>query len=306
MRPVKNVRHLAEGEKQIAMLVFRQTIPYEQVLISDGLGGGDREFTLPTKLPTSLLFNVSSDDGKYVIHAGDGYLGMSTVQEDRNTLIHELTHVWQGEHWSSPYWVNSAGMQAAFGLAGALDRLAGYGPGAPPNAAYSYEKVDLWDWDDLHAEQQAQLVEDWYKNGMKKDPDEDFRFYYVQRHIWGLKSRSGRDWLEDYRTRRIPHVEPLPAGTLKEFYIHDMDAYFLPVLQKRFASSDVAGFAARAKELGGMFRRLRSEQACELLLRLNTNRPGDRIAAAFRGHLSSATRNSLLNVLNSRCRGTDV
>jgi hypothetical protein len=53
-----------------------------------------------------------------------------------------------------------------------------------------------------------------------------------------------------------------------------MDLYFLPVLQKRFASTDVAGFAARVKELESMFRRLRSEQACELLSRLRASRPG--------------------------------
>jgi hypothetical protein len=306
MRPVKNVRHLAEGEKQVALPVFNYSIPYEKILISDGLGGGDREFTMPTSVPTSRLFNVSSDDGKYVIHAGDGYFGMTKLREERNTLIHELTHVWQGEHWSSPYWVNSAGMQAAWGLAGGLDKIAGYDSDGKPSGAYSYDRVDLWDWDDYHAEQQAQIVEDWFKNGMKKNPDEDFRFYYVQRHIWGLRSSSGSDWLENYRAKRVPHVEPLPAGSLKEFYIHDMDSYFLPVLQKRFASTDVSGFGARVKELEYMFRRLRSEQACQLLLRLNTNRPGDKIAAAVRGNLSTAARNSLLKVLNNRCRGTDV
>jgi hypothetical protein len=303
MRRVRNVRPLASGEKQVALPVFRASIPYDQVLISDGAGGGDRPFTLPTRVPTTIFFNVDSDLGKYVIHAGDGYYGMSKLQEDKNTLVHELTHVWQGEHWSSPYWVNSLGMQGAWGLAGVLDDVAGYDHDDSLDA-YSYDKVDLWDWDDYHAEQQAQIVEDWFKGNMKKNADEDFRFYYVQKHIWGEKTAT--DWLEEYRRKRMPRIEPLPAATLKEFYIYDMDGYLLPVLQQRFRADDVAGFGGRVKKLEAMFRRLRSEQACELLSRLQTHKAGDKVYQAFQGNLSTATRNSLLNTLKRRCQGLDL
>src|SRR5215475_8717435 len=84
MRGVKNVRYLTEGEKRIALPVFKLTIPYEKILISDGLGAGSHEFTMPTRIPMTVLFNVSSDDGKYVIHAGDGYFGMDKLQRDKN------------------------------------------------------------------------------------------------------------------------------------------------------------------------------------------------------------------------------
>jgi len=306
MRRVRNVRHLAGGETQEAQKVYQATIPYDQVLISDGSGGGNRPFTLPTRVPTSMLFNVDSAEGKYVIHAGDGYYGLTRSNGYKNTLIHELAHVWQGEHWSSPYWVNSLGMQAAWALAGALDKLGGYDePGDDDDHdAYAYDKVDLWDWDDYHAEQQAQIIEDWYKGGMKKNPDDDFRFYYVRRHIWGVKTDP--DWLETYRQKRVPHPEPLERATLKEFYIANMDGYLLPVLQPRFAANDVAGFGKRVKTLEGMFRRLRSEQACELVSRLSMHRAGDKVSEAFRGNLSTAARNQLLTVLRNRCRGTDL
>jgi hypothetical protein len=187
MRPVKNVRYLAQGEKSGAMPVFQLTIPYDKVLISDALGKKNSVFTMPTRIPMGPYFNVGRErGGKYVIHAGAGYFGMSRSPDDRSTLIHELTHVWQGEHsqterWSGPYWFNSLCWQLDYYTAD----------------AYWYSTTDLLDWGDYQAEQQAQMVEDWYTGGMKKDPDADFRFYYVQKYIWGIK--SGRDWLEQHR-----------------------------------------------------------------------------------------------------------
>src|SRR5664279_1939502 len=94
MRAVRNIRKLATGEIHLAQTVFKHTINYDEVLISDGLGWNNRELTLPTSLPVTMILNVPSSEGDYVIHAGDGYLGMSTLPSDRNTLIHELTHVW--------------------------------------------------------------------------------------------------------------------------------------------------------------------------------------------------------------------
>lgn len=76
MREPKNVRYLAAGETVIARTVYQDTIPYGLILISDGLGGGDRPFTVPTNVPIHVPFYVNFNvkgNGKYVIHAGDGY-----------------------------------------------------------------------------------------------------------------------------------------------------------------------------------------------------------------------------------------
>ena len=94
-------RYLATNETIIARSVFRHTLPYDKIIISNGLGGGNRPFTLPTNMPVTPWFNVKG--GKYVIHAGDGYFGMSTLKSDKELLIHELVHVWQGEHSSNTW-----------------------------------------------------------------------------------------------------------------------------------------------------------------------------------------------------------
>jgi hypothetical protein len=276
MKAVSNTRHLASHERTIAFSVFHGTIPYDQVIISDGLGGGDRPFTLPTSVPVSVFFNVRG--GKYVIHAGDGYYGMSNLQEDKKTLIHELTHVWQGEHgshsWS--YVLDSLWHQTL------------------SDDAYEYDKRDLKEWDDYGAEQQAQIVEDWFADGMSTDKDVDLRFYYIKKYIRGEK--LDRNWI---RESWIP--KPLPTSTLKVPPLYpNVDSYLLPILAQRFAANDVAGFGARAKKVEEIFARLESYEVPALLARLTIRRTGDKLSEYFHDHLSTPTRTKLLGILRSR------
>lgn len=174
MRRVQHYRNLALQETQIARSVFKSTIPYPLVLVSDALGGGDRPFTVPTYLPLSPYFNVKG--GLYVIHAGDGYYGMSSRPDDRRLLIHELTHVWQAVHQSRNYMASSIWNQVLTA------------------DAYAYDKGNLKNWEDYGAEQQAQIVEDWYADGMKTDRVKDTRFYYIKKYIWGEAVDS--DWIK--------------------------------------------------------------------------------------------------------------
>jgi hypothetical protein len=102
---VRNVRNLTEDEIQLAMLVYKFAIPYDKILISDGAGGGDRPFTMPTRVPTTALFNVGSDRGKYVIHAGP--------EPIRTPLFTSWRTFGKASIGRRPYWVTSLGMQAA-------------------------------------------------------------------------------------------------------------------------------------------------------------------------------------------------
>lgn len=277
MKRVSGTRHLATNERAIAFSVFKTTIPYDQILISDGLGGGDRPFTLPTSVPVSPLFNVKG--GKYVIHAGDGYYGMSTLQEDKNTLIHELTHVWQGEHgsrsWS--YVADSIWHQVL------------------SDDAYDYDKRDLKEeWDDYGAEQQAQIVEDWFADGMKTDKNVDLRFYYVKKFIRGEKVDG--NWI---RESWVP--KPLEKSTLNVSPQYPtVDSYLLPILAQRFAANDVAGFGARVKKVEEIFSRLEPYETQPLLARLTVRRAGDKLSQYFHDHLSTPTRTKLLGILRGR------
>lgn len=279
MRRVRNVRHLADGEKRIGMQVFKQTIPYDKILISDGLGGGDRPFTVPTNMPLSVLFNVKG--GKYVIHAGEnGFYGLSSdrIPEDRYLLIHELTHIWQGEHSPNHTW--------AYVLE-ALDEQIYF------DDPYKYDINDLKDWDDWRIEQQASIVEDWYKGGMKSKESEDLRFYYIKRHIWG--EQMDHDWI---RARRHPTVKPLDGGTIQiNVSYPTIDGTLLQLLNKRFHADDVAGYGNRLNELGKIFGALDKASAKVLMTRIETRRSRDKVSELFYDNLSTAGRAKLIEAL---------
>lgn len=275
MRRVRHFRELATGEKQVARLVFKERLPYDKIMISDGLGGGDRPFTVPTSLKISVLFNVSR--GKYVIHAGDGYYGMSKLKDDKETLVHELTHVWQGEYrnHSWDYVLDSLWHQAL------------------SEDAYKYNKSYYQNWDDYNAEQQAQIVEDWFKSGMKTGEYEDIRFYYIKKYIRG--ENIDHDWIAASH-----QIKPLEAGRLDVPVAYpsiDFDYYLVPILKKRYRADDEAGFKGRVKELEEFFQRLDATNASKLLIRLQTRKSGDKVSEYFHDHLHHATRARLLRIL---------
>ncbi len=155
VRRPHNFRHLAAGEKAIAYKVFEGSIPYSRVLVSDGLGYNGRPFTLP-------------EFTHYVLHVGDGYYGMSSPNrlKDQGLLIHELVHVWQGEHsrWRGTYAIESLWAQR-------------HG-----DDAYTYDPAKLKDWDSYNPEQQAQIVEDWFTAGSLES---DTRYWFIRCHIRG-------------------------------------------------------------------------------------------------------------------------
>jgi len=287
MRAVRNIRKLATGEIHLAQTVFKHTINYDEVLISDGLGWNNRELTLPTSLPVTMILNVPSSEGDYVIHAGDGYLGMSTLPSDRNTLIHELTHVWQGQHQ-----YNSA---AFYGLIGLVTQL-----GDDP---YPYDHDHFHSsWDLYNMEQQAQIVEDWFSDGMKEyNPDKDEgdpRFYFIKTVIRGEKVAF--NWL-------LPAVRPLPSATL----VHDwsqepeairgrLNAIVLPIIKVRFAASDTNGPSARVNRLADIFGKLTGLEAAHLWKRLQARSPGDELARNFFANLSPHSITRLTAILKTR------
>jgi hypothetical protein len=191
-------------------------------------------------------------------------------------LIHEMTHVWQYWHGFgvkvSSIWANTFG--------------AGYDftPGDP--------------WDDYNAEQQATIVEKWHKRGRKKD---DVLYPYITEVIWahGDQSRRKMTLAELKNTLYTPPPAP-PNPTV--IYIQNVDPVLVPLLEKRYSSSDVTGFGGRVKRLQEIFRGLDQLQAEQLNKRLVHRQAGDKVSMYFYDHLSSSTRTSLLKILQERAQ----
>ena len=258
MREPQNVRYLAAHETMIARSVYIDTIPYGLVLISDGLGGGDRPFTVPTILPIHIPFynfNVKGD-GKYVIHAGDGYYGMSTLFKDKKTLIHELAHVWQGEHYKSWSWT-----YAVFSLKD--QALSG-------DAAYAYDKTSPAPlgrlWTRAAGADRRRLV---------RRRNEDVRSHDGHGRspvLLHQETYSGRA-----RRWRLAHASHQTASGGKTggqgVRVMALDGQLLPTLERPLRADDQAGIAARRRDIEDAFQRISPGFARDLISRLESRRP---------------------------------
>ena len=176
-------RLLSRGEISWARLVFRETLPYSRIYISDVIGLNNRPYTVPTPsagqlavstVATSLFgplatpFITATPPAFYLINFGNsGYFNAGSF-ENLPTFIHELTHVWQSYHQTFPnaYIFNSLLHQAVSSGGGAYS----YNLGQP--------------WNNYNVEQQASIVEHWFSSGMSSSNP---RFTYIQRNI-----RAGR------------------------------------------------------------------------------------------------------------------
>lgn len=157
---IKLKRKITEPEKRFAEQVFQNTLPWDKIYISNTIGAGQRQYVTPQ----------ARHDGGWIMHLGAAMYAGSTVTTDGYIFVHELTHVWQSYH--SPFrWG-----YAADSMCQQIVLLKG-------SKAYNYTSGSPWT--EYHAEQQAQMIQDWYLGGMSESDD---RFQYVRDHI-----RTGRN-----------------------------------------------------------------------------------------------------------------
>ncbi len=165
-KSIPKVRTLSSKEKNLARSVFGNTINYDMVRITNTLGAGGRPWT-------------TNSPPLYTVNVGPDYPNMTTSLERKLLFIHELAHVWQGQHLV-PFMLNSAAHQS----------LSAIHNGGDVNKAYSY-KVGK-PWNKYNVEQQASIVEHWFLpadrcfengpcgGGMKTS---DSRYRYIRDHI---------------------------------------------------------------------------------------------------------------------------
>lgn len=160
------LRSLSTNEETVARQVFNSSVAFGQVKVQDDLGLGGRPWTSP---PTPVY-------NKYILHVGpDFYTSLSSSSSRRRLLIHELAHVWQGQHGVPlGYVLNSAFHQTITGLTNGGDV-------AP---AYSYSTG--LKWSQYNCEQQASIVEDWYTAGKSTT---NSRYVYIVTNV-----RPGNPW----------------------------------------------------------------------------------------------------------------
>jgi hypothetical protein len=148
------VRNLTSAERSLAQQVFSNRINYDLVRVTNTLGLGDRPWT-------------SNTPPLWTINVGSAYSSLTSNAGRRQLLIHELAHVWQGQH-AVPFMLNSTAHQG-------LSMILNGGSVAP---AYNYTLPGKWSG--YNVEQQANIVTDWYAGGMQTS---DPRFPFIRDHI---------------------------------------------------------------------------------------------------------------------------
>lgn len=192
IRAVTRVRRLTVAEWNLCTNVFyASNLPSnDDVIITNGAGWAGRPFTaanakagaapviggLVSLIPGQVLDILVGGlgdavglDGSFTINIGPDFYDDLTATADAQdddasaTLIHEMTHVWQG--------TNST-LAGSF-MPKSLVNQARYG-----DDAYNYRP--LTDWKSYNPEQQAQLVEDWYYKGRGNQSESDERYPYIR------------------------------------------------------------------------------------------------------------------------------
>jgi hypothetical protein len=197
IRAVTRLRRLTVAEWKLCTDVFyASNLPSrDDVIITNGAGWDGRPFTVPNAkeaaapvigglvslIPSEIrgilgggLGDAAGIDASFTIHIGPDFYDDLTATSEKDqeadasaTLIHEMTHVWQGTNSTvaGSYMPKSLVNQARYG-----------------KDAYDYRP--LKDWKSYNPEQQAQLVEDWYYQAKKRGGGEsDERYPYIRDYV---------------------------------------------------------------------------------------------------------------------------
>jgi hypothetical protein len=137
------IRPLTPAERNIAKSVYGNTINFNLVKVTNTVGLQSRPWT--TNTPPLYTINV-------------GVSAYADLTDFSLLLIHELGHVWQGQH-GMPFMSNSAYHQT----------MAAIQNNGDPSGAYVY--VPGQQWSKYNSEQQASIITRWYSNGRRTNDE---------------------------------------------------------------------------------------------------------------------------------------
>jgi len=189
IRGAMGIRRLKPLEISLAQEVFGNTLPYSRILVCSLNGVGGKPFTLPGNLligaeamvpGIGTLLAVASIAGslwdKYILFLGEeGYNNAPATDTPRKMagqqFLHELTHVWQGDvgafQWA---YVGDSITQRC---------LHAFSDDSP------YDYTPGKNWNEYHAEQQANIVDDFWRKTkmMTEEPTKHQLYPYIRDNI---------------------------------------------------------------------------------------------------------------------------
>jgi hypothetical protein len=145
------MRRMRPEEEEFSRQVFGEhSLDFGRIRITNLVGIGGVAFTLPT-VDDHILINIGVSDAMFDAPINTTIKGYGTPGQ---LLIHELTHAWQIQHGTFvPGW-----------LCTGIDEQVLIG-----KSAYNYGPAGA-DWDSMHNEAQAHIVDEWYAGTGKQKP----------------------------------------------------------------------------------------------------------------------------------------
>jgi len=193
----ENERLLTSGEEKLIRNVFQtaQLPRMSWIRIRDGLS------------PTGTAITIR-DDNDYSIMVGPDLYDGDMSKAGRATLIHEMTHVWQWYHG----YLTKAHALSAHAHAGIRRKLGYY------DDLYDYN-IFTDTWDDMGFEGQAQLVEEWFWDGLhgngnwdRHGEDEDKRFCFIKRVLYDDDASARKLNIHQLCQKSVYDVPETPTG----------------------------------------------------------------------------------------------
>ena len=166
----EDTRSLTQGEKDLAKTVFKNKVSFDNVYIGNRTGIGNAPWT-----EYEYIDEIVGD--RFILHMGPtGYTNAASdaligKKKARNVFIHELVHVWQGQH---------SLLSGSYQLSSAMSQLWAIITTGGRQEAYKYKPGQ--DWDSYNVEQQAKIVEDWFAKGASESESDDL-FRYIRDNI---------------------------------------------------------------------------------------------------------------------------
>lgn len=157
-------RHLRAEEITLAKRVFGDTLPYDRIFLVNQTGTGSRPFTQAQLTKRNYYLHVGSQIFFDATSTATWSYSDGVAKERRcDVFIHELTHVWQGEYQPNVLKEKSHYHQ--------------------PPSKNEYMYMVGANWSHYDAEQQAQIVEDWFNPRLGSESTQDSRHRYILENI---------------------------------------------------------------------------------------------------------------------------
>jgi hypothetical protein len=135
-------RKMSIEEKELAALVFGDTLPTDRVVFTNLFGLGGRKFTMPS-VDSSILVNLGDAYDNPSRHSNESYPTAGQL------MIHELTHAWQIVH---------TGFMPGLICEGISNQVRN-----EFSSVYNYRSTGK-PWSKYNLEQQGSIVDSWFRD----------------------------------------------------------------------------------------------------------------------------------------------